>query len=198
MSESTYKERQNFEMGNWPELRSKFNELIALVLSDGQIPRQLKHEIFTVASLSSGCRHCQSHGAMFLHKLGVETDRIKALWEYETSDLFSDADRAALDLARLAALSPNLTEPENFDELRKYYTDRQIIEIVAVISLGGWLNRWNDTFATVTDQESLDFATENLTDVGWQIGKHVGEKIEQRKGHPATLGWGIKIETNAR
>ena len=193
MSESKYKERQDFEMGNWPELRSLFNDLIKLVLSEEQIPQQLKFEIFTVASLSAGCRHCQSHGAVFLHKIKVDMDRIKAIWEYETSDLFTDAERAALDLARLAGLSPNLTEPENFDELRKYYSDRQIIEIVAVISLGGWLNRWNDTFATVTDQESLDFATEHLTGVGWEIGKHVGEATEQRKAHPATLGWGIWI-----
>jgi alkylhydroperoxidase family enzyme len=194
MSESKYKERQGFEMGNWPELRSLFNDLIKLVLDEGQISQQLKFEVFTVASLSAGCRHCQSHGAVFLDKISVDVDRIKAIWEYETSDLFDEAERAALDLARLAGLSPNLSEPENFDELRKYYSDRQIIEIVAVISLGGWLNRWNDTFATVTDQESLDFATEHLSEVGWEIGKHVGETKEQRKAHPSTLGWGIRIE----
>ena len=111
MSESKYKERQDFEMGNWPELRSLFNDLIKLVLTEEQIPQQLKFEIFTVASLSAGCRHCQSHGAVFLHKIKVDMDRIKAIWEYETSDLFTDAERAALDLARLAGLSPNLTEP---------------------------------------------------------------------------------------
>ena len=36
MSESKYKERQGFEMGNWPELRSLFNDLIKLVL-DGTV-----------------------------------------------------------------------------------------------------------------------------------------------------------------
>ena len=186
MSESKYKERQGFEMGNWPELRSLFNDLIKLVLDEGQISQQLKFEVFTVASLSAGCRHCQSHGAVFLDKISVDVDRIKAIWEYETSDLFDEAERAALDLARLAGLSPNLSEPENFDELRKYYSDRQIIEIVAVISVSGWLNRWNDTIATVTDQVAVDFATEHLSEVGWDIGKHVGAPHEQRKTNPAS------------
>jgi alkylhydroperoxidase family enzyme len=185
MVENTYKDRQGFEMGNWPELRTKLDELSSLVLGDGQIAKQLKVEMFTLASLSAGCRHCQSHGAYILNKIGVDVVRIKAIWGYEDSDLFTQAERAALDIARLAGLSPNMTEPENFDELRKHYSDRQIIEIVAVISLSGWLNRWNDTIATVTDQEAVDFATEHLTDVGWNIGKHVGAAEEQRKTNPA-------------
>ena len=49
--------------------------------------------------------------------------------------------------------------------------------------------RWNDTIATVTDQESIDFATENLADVGWQRGKHIGDESEQRKAHPLNMGW---------
>ena len=93
---------------------------------------------------------------------------------------------ASVDLARLAGLTPNLSGPENFEELRKHYSDRQIIEIVAVISVSGWLNRWNDTIATVTDQVAVDFATEHLRDVGWDIGKHVGAPDEQRKTNPAS------------
>ena len=66
-------------------------------------------------------------------------------------------------------------EPENFEELRKHFTDTQIIEILAVIAVGGFLNRWNDTIATVTDQESVDWASEVLAQVGWDAGKHTGK-----------------------
>lgn len=181
---ANYNNRQNFEMSLWPELREAFNQIKYVVNGDGQISQQLKAELFTMASLASGCAHCQSHGAGRLNAMGVETERIRAIWAYETSDLFSDADRAALDLVRAASQSPNATTPEHFDALRAHYSDRQIMEILAVNSLAGWLTRWNDTIATVTDQESVDWATENLSDVGWSIGKHVGEKSEQRKGPP--------------
>ena len=187
-----YQDRQNLELGQWPELREKVNELVDLVYTTRTIDSQLKYEVFTMASVASGCRHCQSHGAYHLNLIGVDKERIQAIWEYETSDLFSDAERAALDLVRAAAQSPNLAGPEHFEELRKHYTDEQIVEILAVNCLAGWLNRWNDTVGTVTDQESVDWATENLSEQGWTPGKHVGEAHEQRPGHPVSLGW-IKI-----
>ncbi len=186
---SDYNNRQEFEMDHWPELRTAFTKLVKTVQQDKEIPKQFKSELFTMASLASGCTHCQSHGAFRLNSMGVETERIRALWEYETSDLFTDGERAAFNLVRAAAQIPNAAKPEHFEALRKHYSNTQIIEILAVSSLAAWLNRWNDTIATVTDQESVDWATENLSDVGWNIGKHTGESSEQRKAHPINMGW---------
>lgn len=192
MADVNFENRQNFEMGHWPELREKWNEMIQLVFPEREVSGELKQLVFTIASLSSGCRHCQSHGAYHLHKIGVSDEKIQAIWSFESSDLFSDAERAAMRLAMSAGVSPNLTQPENFAEMREHFTDIQIIEILAVISVGGFLNRWNDTIATVTDQESIDFAEAVLRPVGWEPGKHVGASEEQRKAHPITLGWSKK------
>ena len=189
MSDTTYQDRQEFEMGHWPELRETWNQMIQLVFPEREVSGELKQLVFTVASLASGCRHCQSHGAYHLHKIGVSDEKIQALWSFETSDLVTDAERAALRLAMAAGVAPNMTEPENFVEMRQHFTNIQIIEILAVIAVGGYLNRWNDTIATVTDQESIDFADQVLRQVGWDPGKHVGASEEQRKAHPITLGW---------
>ena len=192
MSDATYQDRQEFEMGHWPELRETWNQMIQLVFPEREVSGELKQLVFTVASLASGCRHCQSHGAYHLHKIGVPDAKIQALWSFETSDLFTDAERAALRLAMAAGVAPNMTEPENFVEMRQHFTNIQIVEILAVIAVGGYLNRWNDTIATVTDQESVDFADQVLRQVGWDPGKHVGASEEQRKAHPITLGWSKK------
>jgi alkylhydroperoxidase family enzyme len=189
MPSPSYQDRQNFEMQNWPELRETVNNLIKLVFPSRGIPGELKQLVFTAASVASGCRHCQSHGAYHLHHLGVPDEKIQALWSYQTASEFSDAERAALDLAFAAGVAPNAVEPENFVELRKHYTDDQIIEILAVIAMSGFLNRWNDTIATVTDQESIDFTDRTLRSVGWEPGKHTGTAAEQRKGHPIAMGW---------
>lgn len=186
---NNYKGRQGLEMDKWPELRQAVNQLAQVVYSEKEIKKQLKHELFTLASVSSGCTHCQSHGAFHLNDMGVNTKRIQAIWEYKTSNLFTKAERAAFDFILAASVLPNQTTPEHFENLRKYYSELQIIEILAVNCLAGWLNRWNDTVATVTDQESVDWATENLTAVGWKAGKHTGEKEEQRKAHPLNTGW---------
>jgi alkylhydroperoxidase family enzyme len=193
---SDYQDRQNLEMGHWPELRAQFNQLIKIVWNERELSEQFKQELFTMASQASGCLHCQSHGAFHLNAIGTDTARIRAIWEYEKSDLFTDAERAAFDLVRAAAQSPNATTAEHFEALRKHYTETQIIEILAVSSMAAWLNRWNDTIATVTDQESVDWASENLSDVGWHIGKHTGQSDEQRKAHPLNMGWIIREDSN--
>ena len=192
MADAKYQDRQEFEMEHWPELRETWNKMIQLTMPEREVSRELKQLVFTVASLASGCRHCQSHGAYHLHLIGVQDEKIQALWSFETSDLFDDAERAALRLAMAAGVTPNAVEPKNFDDMRKHFSNIQIIEILAVIATGGYLNRWNDTIATVTDQESIDFAKQVLEPVGWDAGKHVGEAQEQRKAHPLNLGWSRK------
>ena len=189
MEKDSYKERQNFEMEHWPELRESMNNLFKLVFPTREVSGELKQLVFTAASLASGCLHCQSHGSYHLHAIGVSDEKIQALWNYQDSDLFSEPERAALDLAYAAGVAPNEVEPKNYVELRKYFSDIQIIELLAVIACGGFLNRWNDTIGTVTDQESIDFANSVLRPVGWKPGKHVGKPEEQRKAHPISLGW---------
>jgi hypothetical protein len=116
--------------------------------------------------------------------MGVDSDRIRDIWTFEQSTEFTEAEKAALRLARDGALVPNIVEPGHFAELRSYYSDRQVVEMLAVISLAGWFNRWNNSIATVTDSESVEWADVNLKAVGWELGKHAGEAHEQRKKHP--------------
>ena len=119
----------------------------------------------------------------------MSEEKILSIWNLEESDHFTDAEKTALNLAIAGGSSPNATEASHFAEMRKHFTDVQIIEVVAVIAAGGFLNRWNDTIATVTDQESIDFAEKVLSRVGWEAGKHKGEAHEQRPAHPLNLGW---------
>jgi len=185
MPEPKYENRQNLEVFRWPELMKIFTDLVELVMvSPTNLSRQLRSELFTMASLAGGCQHCQAHGAYTLHLMGVDAERIRDIWTFEQSTEFTEAEKAALRLARDGASVPNNVEPAHFAALREHYTDRQIVEMLAVVSLAGWFNRWNNSIATVTDQESVDWAEANLRAVGWELGKHAGEAHEQRRKHP--------------
>ena len=185
MTGAKHQERQNLEIFRWPELMQMFRNLVELVMvSPTNLSRQLRSELFTMASVAGGCQHCQAHGAYTLHLMGVDSDRIRDIWTFEQSTEFTEAEKAALRLARDGALVPNLVEPGHFAELRSHYSDRQVVEMLAVISLAGWFNRWNNSIATVTDSESAEWAEGNLKAVGWELGKHAGEAHEQRKKHP--------------
>jgi len=180
-----YENRQNLEIFRWPELMKIFKDLVELVMvSPTNLSRQLRSELFTMASVAGGCQHCQAHGAYTLQLMGVDPDRIRDIWTFEQCAEFTEAEKAALRLARDGASVPNMVEPSHFAQLRRHYSDRQIVEMLAVVSLAGWFNRWNNSVATVTDQESVDWAEANLRAVGWQLGKHAGQAHEQRRKHP--------------
>jgi hypothetical protein len=59
-----------------------------------------------------------------------------------------------------------------FLELRKHWTEEQIVEIVRVISMFGFLNRWNDTLATPLEDEPVAIGEKFLAGHGWSPGKH--------------------------
>jgi alkylhydroperoxidase family enzyme len=179
--------RNEIEEARAPEVQRAFRALQDAIAQTSTIPRELRGMVFVVSSLASGCRHCQSHGAYGLAKSGLPVEKIRALWEYEASPLFSEAERAALRFASAAGQTPNAVTPEHHAELRRHYSDAEIAQILVQLCVGGWLNRWNDSLATVTDQESLDWAMQNLASVGWDIGKHVGAPSEQRKGTPEQM-----------
>jgi alkylhydroperoxidase family enzyme len=94
------------------------------------------------------------------------------VWDYQTSPLYSPAERAALDLAVAAGTVPNAATDEMFAELKKYWTEEQIVEIVGVIAVFGFLNRWNDTLATPLEDEPVEVGERLLSARGWQVGKH--------------------------
>jgi uncharacterized peroxidase-related enzyme len=160
-------------MGRSPEILRAFSGLSGAVLMAGTISREHKQLIALVASHSAGCRYCQAHTAHGAEKAGVVSEKIAAAFEFETSPLFDDGERAVLRVARDAACVPNRTTDEQFEALAQHYSEVEMVEIVAVISMFGWLNRWNDTMATELEGGSLAFAKRALGPQGWEPGRHV-------------------------
>lgn len=159
-------------MAHWPELLQGFGGFASVVLGPGDIEPGLKSLISLVASRAAGCRYCQAHTAHTAERRGESAARIRAAFEFETSPLFSAAERAALRVASRGATVPNGVEPGDMALLESHFTARQIVEIVAVISLFGFLNRWNDTFATTLEQAPRGFGDAQLSATGWSPGKH--------------------------
>ena len=159
-------------MAHRPEILRGFSALGNAVLGPGTVDRALKQLIAFMASNAAGCRYCQAHTSAQAARAGAADEKLREIFEFETSALYSEAERAALRLARDAALVPNATGPAHFAALRPHFSDAQVVEIVSVISLFGFLNRWNDTMATTLEEEPLAFAAVTLAPAGWEAGKH--------------------------
>jgi alkylhydroperoxidase family enzyme len=137
-----------------------------------RVPLYLKNLVSYASSNASGCRYCQAHTIGEAHHNGVPIEKIEAIWDFENSPLFSEAERAALRFGFAAGQVPNGVTEEHFVALRKYYTEKQIVDLGATIALFGFLNRWNDTFGTQLEEGPTAFAQKHLAKAGWEIGKH--------------------------
>jgi alkylhydroperoxidase family enzyme len=157
-------------MARRPKLVLAKLEMSRAILADAGIDRRLGDLVFTMASLVSGCRYCEAHGKSNLVRRGVEDEKIRALWEFETSPLFDEAERAALRFARDSATLPNAITNDHFVALRRHFSEPEIVDLAARSCQAAWINRWNDTMATRLE----DAVLENVWAVepDWDPGKH--------------------------
>jgi uncharacterized peroxidase-related enzyme len=174
-----YKETRGFTpnsiqtMARRPDIVRAFMQLNKAVLYDGTVAQELKMLVSLIASQVSGCRYCQAHMANLSKIYEASSNKISALWEFETSDLFTDAERAALRLAYHGAMSPAQTTPEDFAAVYQHFDEGQVVEIVASVALFGFLNRWNDSMATELEDLPAQVARDTIgTTTGWDAGKH--------------------------
>ncbi len=160
-------------MSRRPNIAKAFAELNQAILYEGTVSEELKMLVSLVSSQATGCRYCQSHMANLSSIYKASDEKIAAVWEFQTSELFTDAERAALRLALKGSLLPNEASEADFNELKQYFDEGQIVEIVATIAMFGYLNRWNDTMATSLEEYPAQVAERIISKKGWDKGKHL-------------------------
>ena len=155
-----------------PKLVQAFAQLNAAVMDPaGEVDLGLRRLIGHVASKAAGCLYCQAHTLLGAQNFGVTEEKLAAIWTYATSPLFDAKERAALDFALAAACQPNAMTDELFAATQQYWTDGQIVEILGVVAMFGFLNRWNDTMATPLEAVPNAVAAKAVGN-SWTAGKH--------------------------
>ena len=165
-----------FAMARSPGMLRAFSRLSREVIGvPGKAPLGLKRMLAYMASRSAGCQYCSAHTASAAVEVdGVPAEKIEAIFEYETDPHFSEAERAALRMAQSAGAVPNAVTDADMDALKRHFDEDQIVELVGVVCLFGWLNRWNDTMATLLEEGPIAFGERHLAQSGWDPAKHIG------------------------
>lgn len=140
-------------MARKPAMMKALSALTLSIYKDTSLDQGMIRLVAYIASTAAGCTYCKGHTAFGAVNHGVSREKLDAAWAYETSDLYNDCERAALRLAHHAAVAPHEVSDEVFDALKPHWSEQEIIDIVAVISLFGFLNRWNSILGT--DLEEL-------------------------------------------
>jgi len=157
-----------------PAIAKAFIELNKAVMANrGRVTSALKRLIAYVSSLAAGCRYCQAHAIRAAERYGAEAEKLANIWDYKTHPAFSDAERAALDLAVAASSIPNAVDADIQKNVREHWDEGEIVEMMGVIALFGYLNRWNDSMGTQLEKGAIESGEQHLATKGWNVGKHV-------------------------
>ena len=135
-------------MAHCPDMLRSTSGWITSILQKGNIDPGLKRLIGYICSTATGCQYCTAHTNYTARFYQIDEEKMKNVWNFESSDLFTPSEKAALQLAKASSEQPNGATEKDFDLLRQFYTKNEIVEIVFTISLYAFLNKFNSTMNT--------------------------------------------------
>ena len=139
---------------------------------ESKVDRGFKRILAHLASRTAQDEYSMAHTASGALHFGVDEKKLLAAKDYKTSALYSPAEKAALDIAVAAGAIPNAVTEAMFTELRKHWSEEQIVEIVSAVAMAGFLASWNTTMATPLEDEGVEVGEKYLRAQGWTGGVH--------------------------
>jgi len=161
-------------MAHRAPIAQAFTDLNVAVMTDyGIVTPEFKRLLGYVSSFASGCLYCQAHMILASERFNASEERLNDVFDFEGSAHFSEAEKAALAFAHAATQVPNAVTPEVGARLQAHWDEGQIVEIMAVVALFGYLNRWNDSMGSALEELPISRGEARLADAtGWTVGKH--------------------------
>ena len=156
-----------------PGIAKAFVQLnMAVMENHGKLTSEFKRLIAFVSSNTAGCRYCQAHTIRAAERYGASLERLENVWDFENQDCFSDAEKSALKFAQEASIVPVNVAASTETQLHAYWSNEDIVEIMGVVALFGYLNRWNDVMATTLEDGANLSGSDLLKGTSWVPGKH--------------------------
>ena len=128
-------------MAHSPKVLKEFTELFRVIMGENKKEPLLKWKIALVISETLKCPFCVSVTQKMLKQLGADEEMIEKIKNLSTED------KEVLELVKDITLDGHLDQPELFGKLKEKFNEAQIVEIISVIGLFNYINRFNNTLA---------------------------------------------------
>jgi uncharacterized peroxidase-related enzyme len=118
-----------------------FGNFLGFYASVGRaLDRKLYEAIYLRISLINGCHYCSQHHIQGAKRVGLTPEQMKALKDgnYEG---FSAPEQAALRYAEKLTRTPDGASDADFADLKKHFSDEQILDLHMLIGLVNLTNR---------------------------------------------------------
>ncbi len=135
-------------MAHSPKIVKEFTELFKVIMGEGKIEPLLKWKIAFVVSNSLRCPFCVDVTTKMLKSLGASDEMIEQVRSGEGSN---QDEKEVLTLVKEVTLKAHVCTPELLEELKKDFSEEEIIEIVSIIGLFNYINRFNNTLCILPE-----------------------------------------------
>ena len=131
-------------MAHRPEIFATMQAHFGAVLNTGTVSTKLKELIIVRTSQINVTPYCLASHTVLARGLGWTDDQLSHLADWQTREDFTPAEKAALRLAETVTLDAHAVSDEQFAELRAFYSEGEIVELLCAIGLFNYFNRFNN------------------------------------------------------
>jgi uncharacterized peroxidase-related enzyme len=131
-------------MAHRPEIFVTMMAHFAAVLNTGTVSTSLKELIIVRTSQINVTPYCLASHTILARNLGWSDDQLSNLALWQTREDFTPAEKAAIRLAETVTRDANSLSDEQFAELKSFYNDGEIVELLCSIGLFNYFNRFNN------------------------------------------------------
>jgi AhpD family alkylhydroperoxidase len=107
----------------------------------GLLAREIKERVILKASLLNACQFCAGSHISLMRQLGIAKDPVSQLEEIVAQ---SPKDKITLEYTEVVTKGSNRVTAAMFDELKKYYSEPELVELTFLIGFMNMLNRFNN------------------------------------------------------
>ena len=131
-------------MAHRPEIFETIIAHMEAVLNTGTLPKALKELVIVRTSQLNRTPYCLASHTTIARKLGWSETQIETLRDAAGSKEFSEREKVAIHLAEVMTLDAHSYSEAEFARLRSFYSEGEIVELMAAIGLFNYFNRFND------------------------------------------------------
>jgi uncharacterized peroxidase-related enzyme len=131
-------------MAHRPEIFATMQAHFGAVLNTGTVSTKLKELIIVRTSQLNVTPYCLASHTILARGLGWTDDQLTHLADWPHREDFTPAEKAALRLAETVTRDAHGLSDEQYSELRTFYNEGEIVELLCAIGLFNYFNRFNN------------------------------------------------------
>jgi uncharacterized peroxidase-related enzyme len=150
-------------MAHRPEIFETIIAHMEAVLNTGTLPKALKELVIVRTSQLNRTPYCLASHTAIARKLGWTEAQLETLHDAAGAAEFTEREKVAIHLAEVMTLDAHRYSEEEFARLRSFYSEGEVVELMAAIGLFNYFNRFNDLLQMEPTQPA---SAEELRTVG--------------------------------